>query len=82
MGEKQEEFNKQFGKNAKGCADYFILVGKKQAKPIYDGLIEAKEDKKKIFIVDTINEALSKANELASENRVMLLENDLPDNYL
>ncbi len=82
MGEEEEEFNKQFGKNAKGCADYYILVGKKQAQPIYDGLIEAKEDKKKVFIVSNINEAFAKANELATENRIMLLENDLPDNYL
>ena len=34
----------------------------------------SEEDKNKIFIVSNINEAFAKANELATENRIMLLE--------
>jgi hypothetical protein len=45
-------------------------------------LVEAGEDKDKICVVDNINEAITKYGEFDAEKRVVLLENDLPDNYL
>ena len=83
LGEKQDELNREFGKNAAKVCDYVVLVGKKQAVPIKAGLLDEKYDENKIFVASTINEALTHVYALAShgKKKVILLENDLPDNY-
>lgn len=83
LGEKQYKCNFEFGEYATQKCDYILLVGKEQTKPIKDG-IEAKDfDKNKLFVVDSLNEAMTKANELGEygKEKIILLENDLPDNY-
>ena len=68
---------------------YFANPGKvrfpscrRQAEPIEAGLLEAGYSKKKIFIADTIQDALSHVFAMSTEQpKVVLLENDLPDNY-
>lgn len=82
LGDKTYEYNKIFGTQAANNCDYVILVGQKQAKPIFDGLIEKGFEKDKIFIADNFEEAMKKMNELMDSNTVILLENDLSDNYL
>ena len=82
LGEKMYEYNKRFGKQAANNCDFAILVGKKQAEPINDGLLEAGYDKNKIFIAENFESAMKKMNELVDSNTVILLENDLSDNYL
>lgn len=82
LGDKLYEYNKIFGMQAAPNCDYVILVGEKQAKPIYDGLIEKKFDKNKIYIAKDFEQASQKMNELMDTNTVILLENDLSDNYL
>lgn len=79
LGEKQYELNKKFGEYISKSADYVILIGKKQTKPIYDGLIENKYDDKKIFILNDVREAFPLMNKLAKGDTYVLLENDLPD---
>jgi UDP-N-acetylmuramoyl-tripeptide--D-alanyl-D-alanine ligase len=39
LGEKQYDCNFEFGKQAAKVCDYIILVGKKQTKPIYEGIM-------------------------------------------
>ena len=41
-GEKSFEINKELGKSAASSCDFAILVGEKQAEPIYAGLKEEK----------------------------------------
>ena len=79
LGEKQYELNYKFGQYISEVCDYVILIGKKQTKPIYDGLIENNYDKKKIFILNDVREAFTLMNKLASYKTYVLLENDLPD---
>ena len=83
LGEKQDELNREFGRNAAAVCDYVVLVGRKQAIPIKAGLLDKKYNEDKIFIADTINEALTHVYALNSQGRkkIILLENDLPDNY-
>ena len=83
LGEKQEELNREFGRNAASVCDYVVLVGQKQAVPIKAGLLDEKYDENKIFVADNINEALTHVYALSSggKKKVILLENDLPDNY-
>ena len=82
LGDKQEEYNKELGVQAAKNSDYIILVGEKQAKPIYEGIKECKYNLKNVFIAKDLNEALLEMNKIMDENSVVLFENDLPDNYL
>ena len=83
LGEKQNELNREFGRNAAAVCDYVVLVGYKQAVPIKAGLTDKKYPEDKIFVAGDINEALNHVYALNSEGRkkIILLENDLPDNY-
>ena len=83
LGEKQDELNKAFGAYAAGVCDYVALVGKKQTQSIYEGLIEAGYPSERIFVGDQLGEALTKVYAIPTggKERVILLENDLPDNF-
>ena len=83
LGEMEYQLNKEFGGNAAAICDYVALVGKKQTQPIYDGLVEAGYPEEKIYVADSLNDAMSKVYSLTSDGKrkIILLENDLPDNY-
>ena len=82
LGEDSEKYNKILGNQAAEAADYIILVGEKQAEPIKKGIQEKNYPEENIFVAKDLNEAITKMNEVANANSVILLENDLPDNYL
>ena len=83
LGIKQNELNREFGRNAADVCDYVVLVGQKQAVPIKAGLLDKGYEESKIFVANTIEEALSHVYALNSQGKkkIVLLENDLPDNY-
>ena len=80
LGDKENELNKDFGKYLSNVADYVILVGKKQTKAIYEGLMEKKYKKEKIFIINDVKEAFKIIDRIKVKDiKYILLENDLPD---
>ncbi len=80
LGEEQYKLNKKFGEYISEVADYVILVGKNQTKPIQDGLKEKKYDEKKLFIINDVKEAFKIVDDIKSDKiKYVLLENDLPD---
>ena len=83
LGSKQDEFNREFGQNAADVCDYVVLVGEKQAVPIKAGLLDKNYDESKIYVASNINDALTHVYALNSQGKkkIVLLENDLPDNY-
>lgn len=82
LGEKQYEENKEAGVYAADKCDYAILVGKEQTKPIQDGLMEAGFPQNRMILVDSLQEAFQMVNAIPDERqKVILLENDLPDVY-
>lgn len=82
LGEKQYAENKEAGMYAANKCDYAILVGKEQTKPIQDGLLEAGFPQNRMILVDTLQEAFQMVNAIPDERqKVILLENDLPDVY-
>ena len=82
LGEKEDEYNKEFGKQISEVADYVILVGEKKTKPIYDGLLEKGFDKEKIMVLNDVRKAYTFISDLANDNEVYaLFENDLPDTF-
>ena len=83
LGSKQDELNREFGQNAADVCDYVVLVGEKQAVPIKAGLLDKNYDESKIYVASNINDALTHVYALNSQGKkkIVLLENDLPDNY-
>ncbi len=82
LGAKQEELNFEFGQEAAKACDYIVLVGKAQTVPIYNGIKDAGFDMEKVFVADGLNEALAKVQSYQTDKKkIVLLENDLPDNY-
>ena len=82
LGEREEELNCTFGKQAAAVCDYVVLVGEKRAVPIKRGLLEAGYPEDKIFVAANIGAAMDHVYALKTDKKkVVLLENDLPDNY-
>ncbi len=82
LGEKEDELNREFGRHAAKVCDYVVLVGKKQSAPILAGLKDEDYPDDKIFVADSFNEGINHAYNVSSDRRkIILLENDLPDNY-
>lgn len=82
LGEKSEELNAQLGANAASVCDYIVAVGEKQAKPIVKGAKDAGFDEDRIYVAKTFAEAMAFVNSIEQgKKKVVLLENDLPDNF-
>ncbi len=83
LGSMEYELNKEFGKNAAEVCDYVALVGKEQTQAIFDGLRESGYPEDKIYVAQSLNDAMQRVYGLTSEGKrkIILLENDLPDNY-
>ena len=82
LGEREYELNKIFGTQASDSADYIILVGEKQTEAIASGVKEAGFDEKKLMIAESFTDAMSRVYSISGErHKVLLIENDLPDNY-
>lgn len=82
LGEKEEYYNREFGKQIAEVADRVILVGEKKTKPILQGLKEMKFNEKDIKVINDVREAYTILNKINSKKNVYaLFENDLPDTY-
>ena len=82
LGEKEEELNAAFGSQAAAVCDYVVLVGEKRAVPIKKGLLSAGYPEEKIYVASSIGDAMNHIYALKTDKKkVVLLENDLPDNY-
>ncbi len=81
LGVRQDALNEEFGAQAV-IADHVYLVGAKQTEPIARGLLGAGYDSAKLTVLDDVQDAIRQAYALPGDgDRVILLENDLPDNY-
>ena len=82
LGAKQEELNYEFGQEAAKSCDFIVLVGKAQTVPIFNGIKDSGFDMNQVYVADGLNEALDKVRSYSTDKKkVVLLENDLPDNY-
>lgn len=82
LGERQDALNRELGAYAAGCCDWAVLVGEKQAPPLRQGLLDGGFPAERIYVAATLQEGLSHLGTLpAAEKRIVLLENDLPDNF-
>ncbi len=82
LGEKEYEYNYRLGLEASKYCDIMIFVGKNRSKPLYDGAKSAEYPENKLFIASSFKEAMEIYSGFADKDWVLLIENDLPDNYL
>lgn len=78
LGEKTLEIHKKLGEFCVGKCDMVLLVGKSNRTL---GLERGIDGKVKIEYLNSIKELWGKLRDLSLDNPVVLLENDLPDNY-
>lgn len=83
LGQEQDALNAAFGAYAAGVCDYVTLVGKKQTRSIYEGLRSAGYPEERIFVAEDLQAALAAAYAVPAgeKEKIILLENDLPDNF-
>ena len=82
LGDKEFEYNKALGEAAAKVCDKLIFVGKKRSEPLVAGANDVGFDPDNIYIASSFMEAMEIYSSFANSNTVVLLENDLPDNYL
>ena len=81
VGEKEEEVNREFGREIADVADEVILIGEEKTRPIYEGLMEKKYKKEHIYILNNVLDAFPLLLKLKEGETYCLLENDLPDTF-
>ena len=82
LGDREDELNKEFGKQISKVADYVVLIGEVKTKSIREGLLESSFDKEKIIVFNDVREAFPFISGLVNNKEVYaLFENDLPDTY-
>lgn len=82
LGGESDAFNKALGADAAKVCDYVFLVGSYSSEIIKSGALGAGYPEEKIFIYSRVEDAINAARAIPSDSpRVILLENDLPDNY-
>ena len=84
LGERQDALNRELGEYAATRCDWAVLVGEKQAPPLKEGLLAGGFPEERLFVAATIQEALALVGGLPTDGqaRIVLLENDLPDNFI
>lgn len=83
LGAMQDGLNREFGIHAARVCDMVVLVGERRTRSIREGLESAGMAEEKIHVVAGIDEAFGKvgAANAGGRRKIVLLENDLPDNY-
>lgn len=82
LGEKEYECNYNLGLEAAKYCDIIVLVGKNRSKPMLSAVQESGFNRDNVYVVSSFREAMEVCAPLSDKDTVILLENDLPDNYL
>ncbi len=82
LGDKELEYNETLGRQAAGCCDVLITVGRQErTAAIRRGAQEAGLEPAHIVQADTVQQAVDQARALPGSPKMVLLLNDLTDNY-
>ncbi|MCL2797605.1 MAG: UDP-N-acetylmuramoyl-tripeptide--D-alanyl-D-alanine ligase [Firmicutes bacterium] len=79
LGAEEEAANTEFGRAMAGACDYAILNSSRGAR-IKKGALEAGMSEERIILCASLGEAMQKLGMIHGANKVILFENDLPDN--
>lgn len=79
LGEKEYELNKEFGRGCAKNADYTIMVGYKQTKPMQDAFKEENVNSNKFYVAENLDDASEHLRKILELGDVVLYENDMPE---
>lgn len=83
LGEQEDHYNYELGKEAARCCDYIVPVGRRQTESIQKGVRDAGFDESRLYVAENLQDAMEYVNGLETDRKkIVLLENDLPDSYL
>lgn len=82
LGSREYDCNYSLGLEAAKHCDIIILVGQNRSKPIMDAINSTDFNKENVYVVSSFKQAMEIYTPIANKDSVVLLENDLPDNYL
>lgn len=82
LGSKEYDCNYALGLECAKICDIIIFVGKNRSKPMVDAVNTTNFNKENMFVASSFKEASEIYSRFADNNTVVLIENDLPDNYL
>ncbi|KKR76377.1 MAG: UDP-N-acetylmuramoyl-tripeptide-D-alanyl-D-alanine ligase [Candidatus Levybacteria bacterium GW2011_GWA2_40_8] len=78
LGSETRSIHSRLGKLCDQVCDYVILVGKSDRT---DGLGSGISNKRKVIYIDSVFDIWERLRELNLKDPIILIENDLPDNY-
>lgn len=81
LGVEERITNKNFGKDIAKVCDLVFLIGQKRSEPIKEGLIEEGFNEENILVYNSLSDAKCEFKKYLTATDVVLLENDLPDDY-
>jgi UDP-N-acetylmuramoyl-tripeptide--D-alanyl-D-alanine ligase len=95
LGEKQFEYNREFGRQMASACDYAIVVGEYNREAILAGLADGTsrtgESEKapkatpkaapEVYVAKNFSDAVARVREIARAGDTILYENDLPDTF-
>lgn len=79
MGDQTVAENYRFAKKLAKVADYCALLGQ-NTPSLYKGLVDGEFDKQRIFVCESLQEAVSALLPYLSKDSIIAFQNDLPDN--
>ena len=81
LGLEEKATNRAFGREIAKVCDLVILIGKIRSMPIKEGLLEAGYCEENILVYNSLSDAKRDFKKFLTAHDVLLLENDLPDDY-
>ena len=82
LGDREYDCNYALALQAAKYCDIIILVGQNRSKPMLDAINTTDFNKENVYVVSSFKEAMEIYTPMANGDSIVLLENDLPDNYL
>ncbi len=82
LADRNDEIHENLGKQSAGIFDYIVLVTDSvRTRSLKKGLLSTGMDNNKVILVNDLNDARKWLESNASEDSLVVFENDLPDNY-
>ncbi|MBQ7308025.1 MAG: UDP-N-acetylmuramoyl-tripeptide--D-alanyl-D-alanine ligase, partial [Clostridia bacterium] len=82
LGKMEKEKNYDFGKQISQVADLCFIVNLNARDDLKNGMLENGFNQENIILCDTLEDAKTKFSEILKSGDVVLMCNDLPDNYI
>lgn len=81
LGQLEKEANTEFGKQIAKVADIAVIINHTNEEALRQGLIDGGMSEENIIFTEDMQHAILQMKNLIVSGDVVLLENDLPDNY-